>query len=220
MRRKARANRLDVYVCRWSSQTMEGFECLPVAFQSSRGGLKSGHVIFCKKHSVRQNSLATPNGRTLFTLGWPPYCKGQAIEELFSRAGHVTAVYLQSSPGPVDPSSDADPPCGVFTVAYVVFAAESDADSALQLCHAPTPIDCPVGPLGLQKWTTEYQMGRPTRASLEKGAEVGVALYDRQQEEAKRLKVKAGMPDEDGWITVTRKTPRTLVWRENSLYFS
>lgn len=190
---------------------MEGFQCLLLVFSSNSGkSSKSKHTIYCKKHVVRQSAQATPNRRTLFTLGWPPYSKDEAIEELFSRAGHVTAVYLQASPGPVDLSRDAEDR-GSFKVGYVVFASESDVDSALRLCHTPVPISCVVPAAGLGKWSHEYLLQRRARTLLEMDAEVGMALYDRQQEEAEKVRANAGQPDEEGWITVTRKTRRVVV---------
>ena len=88
---------------RWSKQVlcqMDEFECFRVAFCSPTGA-SSTHTIYCKTHRVRVNSDLTPNDRTLFTLGWPPYCGISAIKELFSRAGHVTKVFLQANPGAV-----------------------------------------------------------------------------------------------------------------------
>lgn len=186
---------------------MEGFQCLPVAFAGST--CSSQHTIYCKKHAVRQNAEHTPNNRTLFTLGWPPYSKAKAIEELFSRAGQVTAVYLQPSPGSVNPSRSRD--TGGFRVGYVVFASESDVDSALRLSRTPVPITCGIAPVGLGKWSRQYLHRRPTRTALERQAEVGVALYDRQREAAEKERVKEGKPDEDGWIKVPRKTHRVAM---------
>ena len=82
---------------------MDDFHCLEVAF-SSPAGASSTHTIYCKAHRVRMNSDLTPNDRTLFTLGWPPYCSEVVIKELFSRAGHVSEVFLQASPGAVENS--------------------------------------------------------------------------------------------------------------------
>ena len=82
-------------------EDMDEFERLRVAF-CSPSGASSTHTIYCKTHRVRMNSDLTPNDRTLFTLGWPPYCSKSTIKELFSRAGHVTEVFLQASPGAVD----------------------------------------------------------------------------------------------------------------------
>lgn len=80
---------------------MEGFSALSVLF-TSPGGHCSTHTVYCKAHSLKKTSERTPNGRTLFTLGWPPYVNKQCLEELFSRAGHVTDVVLQLKGGPVE----------------------------------------------------------------------------------------------------------------------
>ena len=81
---------------------MDGFSSLRVQFTSTTGEASSTHYIYCKLHRVRENSEITPNDKTLFTLGWPPYCTKLAITELFSRAGQVVDTYLQASPGGVD----------------------------------------------------------------------------------------------------------------------
>lgn len=190
---------------------MNEFQQLSVAFSISERGIHSKHRIFCKKHSVRQNSQVTPNDKTLFTLGWPPYATEEAIKEMFSRAGHVTAVYFRASPGPVT-SSNINGVSG-FKVGYVVFSMETEVDAALRLCHAPVSISCLVSSdsVGVSKWVWQYLRGRPSADSLEKEAEAGVALYDRQQEEALEARLKAGLPDDEGWITVTRKTTRLPV---------
>lgn len=80
---------------------MEEYSRLLVAFSSS-GEQSSTHSIYCKAHVVRQNSKVTPNLRTLFSLGWPPYCYPEDVESLFSRVGDVEKVYLQENPGSVD----------------------------------------------------------------------------------------------------------------------
>ena len=86
---------------------MDGFSSLRVEFVSP-GGAKSTHTIYCKLHHVRQNSELTPNDRTLFSIGWPPYCSEEAAGELFSRTGHVEKTFLQLNPGTVDVEMAAD----------------------------------------------------------------------------------------------------------------
>ena len=187
---------------------MEDFHRLLVSFTSSGRGHSSKHTIYCKKHDVRQSSTITPNLYTLFSLGWPPYCNPGHIEAIFSRVGHVKAVHLKVDPGPVDVPSDW-PDVSKFRVGYIVFGNENDVSKALKLCHNLDPISCSLSLIGVSKWTRDYLADRPSISSLEEMAEVGVACYDKQQIEAELAKKrKAGLPDEDGWITVTRKTPR------------
>ena len=73
---------------------MEDFTPMRVSFRSA-GGASSARVLYCKRHSVRLESPLTPNGRTLFTVGWPAYCSDEDAAQLFSRAGQVTGVFLQ-----------------------------------------------------------------------------------------------------------------------------
>ncbi len=178
---------------------------------SSAGGQSSTHTIYCKQHAVRQNSEVTPNLKTLFTLGWPPYCSPETVEALFSRVGTVKKVFLQENPGSVE-TKIQETRVASFSVGYVVFSSEKDLENALKLCHNSDPIPCTLSHCGLSRWTTEYMQDRLRVGLLEEMAEVGVACYDKQHEEAELArKKKAGVPDEDGWITVTRKTPRISV---------
>lgn len=86
---------------------MEQYRTLRVEF-GCPGGAAATHSIYCKIHHVRQNSDITPNGRTLFTIGWPPYANKESIKELYSRVGQVENAYLQSNPGAVDVCTKAD----------------------------------------------------------------------------------------------------------------
>lgn len=79
---------------------MDGFSELLVRFTTTSGS-SSTHTIYCKRHSVKSTSELTPNDQTLFTLGWPPYVDSEVIKDLYSRAGHVKEVFLQSKAGPV-----------------------------------------------------------------------------------------------------------------------
>lgn len=189
---------------------MDDYTRLIVTFSTSAGHLSS-HTIYCKKHTVRQNSDVTPNLRTMFSLGWPPYCSSEDVESVFSRAGGVENVFLSESAGSVDSSSSIRR-IQTFCVGYVVFVSEKDLENALKLSSSKEAVTCSLSRVGLLRWTAEYMEERVEARLLEEVAEVGMACYDRQQEEAElaRLK-KANVPDEDGWITVSRKNPRISV---------
>ncbi len=202
-------------------KSMDGFRRLLVAFSSSSSSLpssslRSTHTIYCKKHEVRKDSTLTPNNKTIFSLGWPPYCNKEDIANLFSRVGHVVNVYLLSSPGTVDEYTCRSDSQG-FKVSYIVFSTEDEAESALKLCLTPDPILCPINLVGVRKWAREYDLLHPSMEALEMDAEMGVALYDQQQKEAELVRSRLNKADEDGWITITRKTPRGMVSDTHSL---
>lgn len=173
------------------------------------GEESSVHTIYCKQHSVRHSSSLVPNGRTLFSLGWPPYCSREAIAELFSRAGQVIGVFLLDQPGLVEEESVTT--SGRFHVAYIVFSDKEEVATALQLASSSTTLPCNVGPVGLAKWCAEYQAQFPDPATMETAVEEKIAVYDHQKE-ATKASLKKGLsePDAEGWVTVTRKTPRVV----------
>ena len=83
---------LDMQLCKWMCD-LDWFQGVLVVSVQVRFSLPSGsssvHTIFCQRHVVRQKQEQLPPALTLFSLGWPPYCNTQCLEELFSRAGQV-----------------------------------------------------------------------------------------------------------------------------------
>ena len=183
---------------------MNDFERLPVCF-TSRGGAQSTHTIFCKRHAVRQTSEKTPNGLTLFTLGWPPYCLSGMVQDIFSRVGQVSAVYMCDRPGHFE-GGDGDS-CQTGPVGYVVFNTAEEVDCALKMCGVSEAIVCTCtdGSCGTQKWCAEYLKERRSLSTLEALVEQTVMRYELNKQGAKDERTKTGEPDEEGWVTVTRK---------------
>jgi len=185
---------------------MDEFTRLQVCF-STAGGSSSVHTVYCKRHSVRQSAALTPNHLTLFTLGWPPYCTSECVQELFSRVGDVRRVHLQPSPGPAKEEEGNG-----FRVGYIVFSSSEEVAAALNLCSASEPIPCTVQRLvGLAKWCAEYALVRTNLKSLQAEVEAQLRTYDSQKEEEGAKRKRAREPDEEGWITVTRRRPQTQV---------
>ena len=180
-------------------------EELVVHFTSPEGNVSS-HVIYCKKHSLRQQSTVTPNDKTLFTAGWPPYVSKEEIRELFSRVGELEEVYVQEQAGPVP--EDPLPLTGKSLYSYIVFKDKEDVSRSLSLCSG-VPITCAVDGVGLSGMCRRYQFTYPTDQMLHLMAEEGVLAYDEWKLEEKERKKQLNQPDEEGWITVTKKTPKT-----------
>ena len=132
--------------------TINGFTPIKIKFVSV-GGTCSMHAIFCKVHIIHQEHSKVLNHRILFTLGWPPYCSGECIKELFSQAGEVELVHLQDKVGFDEDSVTTN---SGFKIAYVVFNSNETADGALMIVHGKKPLLCKVGPTGLAKWCLDY----------------------------------------------------------------
>lgn len=177
---------------------------LSVHFTSPEGNASS-HVIYCKKHSLRQPSSVTPNDKTLFTAGWPPYVGKDEIRELFSRVGELEEVYVQEQAGPVP--EDLPPLTGRSLYGYVVFKNKEDVARSLSLCSG-VPVTCAVGSVGLSRMCVQYQLTYPTDEMLQSMAEEGVRAYDEWKMDEKKRKKQLSQPDGEGWVTVTTKTPK------------
>ena len=96
-------------------------------------------------------------------------------------------------------------------VGYIVMSSVDEACAALKLCEAGSALPCPLSStnLGLKKWSLHYAKQRKTMTSLEGDAVGVVNSYDRRQYKERLKEKKGGQPDEDGWITVTRKRKST-----------
>ena len=185
---------------------------LRVRFLQGAAAVSSTHTIFLKQHSVRKDSSFVPSGKTLISLGWPPYCSKESIAELFSRAGQVVSVYIRDQPGSVEEIEVSScVPSGRFHVAYIIFSSAEEVLKGLQLASSSTIFPCSVSHVGLSKWATDYQQQYPATASVMAEVEEKIAAYDIEKAAAKELSKKGVTePDADGWVTVTRKTAPRL----------
>ena len=84
-------------------------------------------------------------------------------------------------------------------------SSANEAKAALQMCEADTVLPCQLSNVGLKRWALKYARERCSVATLERRAVGVVSSYDLQQDVERQKKRRAGEPDEEGWITVTRK---------------
>ena len=144
----------------------------------------------------------------MFTVGWPPYCGNEEIREIFSRVGVVEKVYLQHNPGKVEEETEQEIGSIIKRrdFGYIVFKNEEGVSRALSLCSKMV-LSCAINSTGLSLWCREYMKAHPCESTLESTAQEGVVSYDMWAEEEKKRKKRLSEPDEEGWITVTKKTP-------------
>ena len=96
----------------------------------------------------------------------------------------------------------------LFNFSFIVFKEEEEVSRALSLCSGESPpLSCCIGDAGLRKWTREYQERYPVQHLLEKAATSGVSAYDEWVESERKRKKHLSEPDEEGWVTVTKKAP-------------
>ncbi|KAJ6656318.1 hypothetical protein lerEdw1_003821 [Lerista edwardsae] len=193
-----------------------GFTAIPVKFSEK---YKSPHYLYVKKHQVREDTDPNrPPDRTLFVLNVPPYCTEECLSRLFSGCCSVQSVELCGKPSLGEkkeaPKSKFfhNKACQGFQVAYVVFKSPAGLQSVKSLStQGPLVISSDSHPVrtGIHKWIAKYEASVVNPAELKAEVDAFMQAYDQKvaEEEAKAEK-EDGVPDEEGWVKVTRKGRR------------
>uniref|UniRef100_UPI00398E896F ribosomal RNA-processing protein 7 homolog A n=1 Tax=Pristiophorus japonicus TaxID=55135 RepID=UPI00398E896F len=189
---------------------------IPVRF-SERS--RATRHLYVKEHRVREGAGgARPQDRTLFVLNLPPYCTEECVRRLFSQCGPVTSVELQEKPGPgTKPETQKSKffqgqSVQGFRVAYVVFKRPSGLKCARSLNPQDpwvlSPREHPIA-TGLQKWIRDYCSSITDPGQLQSDIDQFMQQHDQRVAEVEALaEAEDGVPDEDGWVKVTRKGRR------------
>ncbi|XP_034950074.1 ribosomal RNA-processing protein 7 homolog A [Chelonus insularis] len=161
---------------------------------------KAKHQLFFKEHSVRNQELEYPRGKTLFVLNIPPYATLSAMQAAFSR--HCGCVQLAKFAPSLSNKESG------FKVLYIVFSKESGLQKALSLSIDFTFVlnteDSP-NTCGVKKWCRQYNTAALQKEqTLKDSIEKYIKDYDAKCEE----KLNANNQTDDGWTTVTGKKKR------------
>ncbi|XP_067830830.1 ribosomal RNA-processing protein 7 homolog A [Heptranchias perlo] len=193
-----------------------GFSVIRVRFWA---GSRASHHLYLKEHRVRGASDVTrPQDRTLFVLNLPPYCTKECVRRLFSQCGPVTSVELQEKPGPGTKSEAQQSKffpgrsSQGFRVAYVVFKSPAGLKSAGSLnLREPWVLSTSDHPVktGLQKWIRDYRSNITDPGELQSDIDQFMQQHDQRVAEVEaRAEEEDGVPDEEGWVKVTRRGRR------------
>uniref|UniRef100_A0A8D0GJR7 Ribosomal RNA processing 7 homolog A n=1 Tax=Sphenodon punctatus TaxID=8508 RepID=A0A8D0GJR7_SPHPU len=193
-----------------------GYTAIPVKFSEKH---QSSHCLYVKEHKVRDGTDPTrPPNRTLFVLNIPPYCSKECLLKLFSCCCAVQSVDVRAKPGPGEkPEASVSKFFNLrtilgFRVAYVVFKSPAGVQAAKALSlQNPLVISsesCPVK-TGICKWIANYAASVVDPAELKAEVDAFMQAYDKKvaEEEAKAQEAE-GVPDEEGWVKVTRRGRR------------
>merc|ERR1712107_486241 len=198
----------------------EDFRLMVLKFSADR---QHGHQLFFKPHNVRAEEPLKPRDRTLFLANIPPWATVKAITRIFQKNGPVEAVYFQHEPSvgppPPPPMPDTDSlfqdPTSPYNFAtgfrfgYVVYKMPQGVRNAmtkmdiLELAVAST-IEQPIVS-GVKRWAQEYNNKFVEEEKLLENVKSYMEDYDKKVAEAKLIDERLSQPDEDGWVTVTKK---------------
>ncbi|XP_055519018.1 ribosomal RNA-processing protein 7 homolog A [Leucoraja erinacea] len=195
-----------------------GFTVIPALLSGSGGAARQ---LLVKPHRARETAARRPQDRTLFVLTPPPYCTQESVHRLFSQCGTVISVELQDKPGPGAKSEAkkskffSRKPAEGYRVGYVVFKSPAGMKSALkpQTPWILSPSEHPVT-TGLQKWIQDYRCNITDTEALQKEVDDFMKKHDQRVAAMEaRAGAEDGVPDEEGWVKVTRKGRRPGVPR-------
>ncbi|XP_048755799.2 ribosomal RNA-processing protein 7 homolog A-like [Ostrea edulis] len=197
-------------MCAEKTVVVDGFTVLQTKFQESS---KPGHSLYVKELQKRAGTTR-PKDRTLFVVNVPPYCTQESVKRVFSDFGEVIKVCLYNKPRNEDAQPNLSkyfqdaPEVKGFKVAYIVFKKASSIqkvkshpyDNILNL----SPEDAPII-TGINKWQMDYENNVCNTQKLQTEIDKFMEAYDEEQEREKNLALEQeGMPDEEGWVKVTR----------------
>ncbi|NWQ78572.1 RRP7A protein, partial [Columbina picui] len=209
----SRRAKMAAAVPRVAGAAPPGYTALAVKFGERQ---RSPHYLLVKEHQVREGAgAAHPPRRTLFVLNVPPYCGPDALSRLFARCGHVQSVDVCDKPEPGEKKEKLTSkyfnrkPVTGFHVAYVVFRKPSGVQAAKALSReGPLLISTESHPVktGVSKWIANYAASVVDQEELKAEVDAYMQDYDEKiaEEEAKAAE-EEGVPDEEGWVKVTRK---------------
>ncbi|XP_022374784.1 ribosomal RNA-processing protein 7 homolog A [Enhydra lutris kenyoni] len=196
-----------------------GYSAIPIKFSEKQ---QASHYLYVREHRVREGTKSSwPQKRTLFVLNVPPYCTEECLSRLFSPCGPVQSVQLQEKPDLTDsaeePKSKFFHPTPVlgFQVAYVVFQKPGGVSAALVL-KGPLLASTESHPVksGIRKWISSYADSVPDPEALRAEVDTFMEAYDKRiAEEEAKAKEEEGVPDEEGWVKVTRRGRRPVLPR-------
>merc|ERR1712038_959369 len=190
---------------------IEGFTVVETRFDASS---TVGQCMYLKEHSVQRTDSCKPRDRTLLILNIPPYCDQACLERIFSCCGKVIKVFLHDTPNSGAPVEENTTffkkvkSASGYKVGYVVFKSPSSVEKAKSLPYdRPLILSSLQSPVltGMQKWYVEYQQKEISVLDLHEEVTTWLEDYDKkQEEEIAHAKKMDGVPDEEGWVTVTR----------------
>lgn len=213
-----------------ASVVCEGFTVLPVKVKLNS---PCNHYLYLREHNVRETDDRKSKHKTLFVTNVPPYVDQSCLEHLFQCCGSIANVIIQDKPGPfVNHTLEQEavferlPPSTRYKVAYVVFRAKMALRAALTLPYSSPRVLYEGGQrpvTGVRKWVSEYKNNLLSENELQEAIDTFMENHDKTVEEDRQREAdQAGVPDEDGWITVTKHgknkgVPRTEVHEKRAL---
>jgi len=182
-------------------------------------------MLFFKEHAVRNSHSSKPVGKTLFILNVPQYYTLDSIKRVFSQVGDVDKVFFQAKPSAGAPEIAetnlfSKHVIEGFQVAYVVYRDAKSVKKAMKHEWADCVFSTEEAPIptGINKWVQNYAKSFVSAQELQTEVDEFMKVYDEKKEAEERLaKEKEGVPDDEGWVTVSRHSRNAAAVRTETM---
>ncbi|XP_022129678.2 ribosomal RNA-processing protein 7 homolog A [Pieris rapae] len=172
-------------------------------------GSTNPHMIYIKEHLVRDHTADKPSGRTLFIVNVPPYVDELGITDAFKEAGTIQSVHLSEKPNAIISNTDkfivgSCKPS--FRVCYLVFKKVAYLQNALKLKELqPMNLNANIF-LGIKKFIHEYNESVLKPMELKNRIEIFMKRCDEKNRKEIDKEKQLEQEDDEGWITVTKRS--------------
>ncbi|PIK37187.1 putative ribosomal RNA-processing protein 7-like A [Apostichopus japonicus] len=194
------------------------FHAIEVRFSKDR---QVAQYLFYRKHISKEEDAKKPSDRTLFVANVPPYCNEECLQRLFGSFGKIESLHREEMSVLVAKETELTkqekPGVNqVYSVAFIVFANFKILEDVIKKITKVEKLEADTSTYktGMAKWCSAYAASRPDPEKLQTSVDTFMKEYDKEKEKKAELaKEQEGVPDEDGWITVTKKTKKKVVQR-------
>ncbi|RWS16041.1 ribosomal RNA-processing protein 7 A-like protein [Dinothrombium tinctorium] len=160
-----------------------------------------------------------PKGICLLVANIPPFVDDDCIRRLFTSFGPVVSVRMSHDLNFESSESKSKffdkKPTKNPNLAAIVFETPDCVQNALRFeCESPLILyEEPNEPFtGVKKWQKEYNDAVVDREEMKNEIDEYMKAYDeRVEREIREAKEKAGVPDEEGWITVGKHGKHSFI---------
>lgn len=187
----------------------------------------TSHQLFIKQHKIREVSSDRPSELTLFVCNIPPYCTEECLKCLFSICGKIKSIRFVNIDSPSGQISNDGQPWAShsselkgYREAYIVFNSVASLQTVLSLedgKELSLPSNQSLLITGMKEWYMKYNRSFPDPVEMQKEIDSYMVTHDKEEERQKEAAKNATEADEDGWITVSKKSRNPGFARKQSV---
>lgn len=195
-------------------ETIDGFVVLKVKYKPNSSVVRD---VFVKEHVCHPAIPEKPNARTLLAINLPPFVDDFCVRHLFGNCGKIVNIFFQSQINPLSPTVrksqyfDRKDESFCYKVCYVVFTSAAAVKNAVHLSQSSKVLafrpneDSEKHLVGLKAMKKSYNETIISMDDMQKEINQFMEIYDQRVEKEKtKARELDGVPDEEGWIKVTK----------------